>query len=462
MMKIKSKLTIRHFILLGGMMLAIHGCKEEELVFPKNANTEIEVSENRPTARPTNLTYVSAFNQTIEIHWPELSDRVVKAQVKYTDDGAEKVLDVTKFDDPVVINLKEVKNYEFALQYFTADGTPSKVTKTELSPRPFEADYKMNSVLINPIPGGVSFIFPKTSDRAIPGTISYLLNGKQVQQVFNANTMDTVLVENLVDETKIIDFSVNLKDELWGRNLTTQNQIAPGMLVYKLIVPTLNYSYDGNNVVLNWVNNTGDPIDVTYTFEGAGGPKTASVVGSTSATGSLKLDVAGRGGVMKATVASEGGISPEKTFDLYAPIAKTGWQATASSTQSGDGGGTPALFDGNIETFWHSQYSPSVPYPHSFTINFSKVEVLSKIGMIRRHNNATGGFKTFNIEVSVDGQNWTTVNQNLTFNSADSPAAWQDYAFTPVNAQYVRITMTAPYTSTATSTHLAEFRAYRK
>lgn len=96
----------------------------------------------------------------------------------------------------------------------------------------------MNSVLINPIPGGVSFIFPKTSDRAIPGTITYMLNGKQVQQVFNANTMDTVLVENLVDETKIIDFSVNLKDELWGRNLTTQHQIAPGMLVYKLIVPT--------------------------------------------------------------------------------------------------------------------------------------------------------------------------------------------------------------------------------
>lgn len=119
-------------------MLAIHGCKEEELVFPKNANTEIEVSENRPTARPTNLTYVSAFNQTIEIHWPELSDRVVKAQIKYTDDGAEKVLDITKFDDPVIINLKEVKNYEFALQYFTADGTPSKVTKTELSPRPLK------------------------------------------------------------------------------------------------------------------------------------------------------------------------------------------------------------------------------------------------------------------------------------------------------------------------------------
>ncbi|WP_183916214.1 discoidin domain-containing protein [Sphingobacterium sp. JUb56] len=465
-MKRKFNLNMSRVLLFGGLLLAISACKEEELIFPPQVGQGTEVTEKRPTARPSNLTYVSAFNKNVEIYWPELSDRVVKAQIKYTDAGTEKVLDVTKFDTPVIIPLSEVKAYEFALQYFTADGTPSKVTKTELSPRPYEADFKMSSLLVNPVAGGVTFIFPKTSERAIPGTISYVLDGKQMKQAFNANIMDTVRIQNLSDETKIIDFTVNLNDEVWNRNLTSQNQTAPGLLVYKAILPTLNYSYDANNVVLNWVNNTGDPIDVTYTFDIAGDIKTANVIGSTAAAGSLKLDVAGRGGVMKATVASEGGISTEQIFDIYAPIDRSAWSAEVSSIETNEGaanGKASSLIDGDINTYWHSTWSSgSFNYPHWFVVNLGKEEMLSKIGMIRRHNNTTGGFKTFNIEVSLNGTSWTMVSQNLTFNSEVATATWQDFVITPVNARYVRITMTAPYRVGATSTHLAEFRAYRK
>lgn len=465
-MKRKFNLCMSRVLLFGGLLLAFNACKEEELVFPPQGDQGTVVTETRPTARPTNLTYVSAFNKNVEIHWPELSDRVVKAQIKYTDAGVEKVIDVTKFDTPVIIALSEIKAYEFAMQYFTADGTPSKVSKTELSPRAYEADYKIENMLVHQISGGVEFIFPKTSDREIPVTVSYVLNGKPMQQSVMTNKMDTLRIRGLEDETKIIDFTANLKDELWNRNLSSHTEMEPGVISYKVIVPTLTTFIDGKDAVLSWKNTTGNAVDISYTYEGLGEPKTASVIKNKAQEGSLKLDVAGRGGVIKAIVSDEGGVSTVQTLLLFAPIDRINWTAQVSSIETNEGadnGKASSLIDGNINTFWHSTWSSGgFNYPHWFIINFGKVESLGKFGMIRRHNNTGGGFKTFNIEVSLDGKAWTMVGQNLTFHSEASPAAWQDYLITPVKTQYVRITMTVPYTAGATSTHLAEFRAFSR
>ncbi|MDF2475984.1 MAG: hypothetical protein K0S24_1467 [Sphingobacterium sp.] len=462
-MKRILKMNLNHSLLFAGLLLSFYACKEEELVFPKQEGQEVIVTETRPTAKPTNLTLVSAFNQNVEIHWPALSDRVVKAQIKYKD-GSEKVLEVTKFTDPVVIHLNELKSYDFLLQYFTADGTPSKVTKTVLTPRPFEADFKMSNLSVNPIPGGVEFIFPKTSDREILGTISYVLNGKIMNHSFKSNLTDTVRVGDLVDDTKKIDFVLSLNDELWKRNLNTQKELAPGMLVYKMILPSLTSSMDGNNAILQWKNVTGDPIDIKCTYVGFSGQKTVTVTKNTDSNGSLRIDVGGKPGVLKVVVSSEGGSSPEQSLLLYAPIAKNLWSATVSSIETNEGeanGKGSSLIDGDINTYWHSTWSSgNFNYPHWFIINFGKVENFTKFGMIRRHNNTTGGFKTFNVEVSVDGTNWTMVGKDLTFNSAEATATWQDYIITPTRAQYVRITMTVPFTAGATSTHLAEFRAF--
>lgn len=465
-MKRRFKLKMSSFLLFGGLLLAFNACKEEELIFPPQVGEGTEVTEMRPTARPTNLTYVSAFNKNVEIYWPALSDRVVKAQIKYTDDGVEKVLDVTKFDTPTIIGVSEVKAYAFALQYFTADGTPSKVSKTELIPRTYEADYKIENMSVEPISGGVEFVFPKTSEREIPVKVSYVLDGKPMQQNLSSNKMDTLRIRGFEDETKIIDFITKMDDEVWKRNLSTNTQIAPGIISYKAIVPTLTTFIDGKDAVLSWKNVTGNAVNVTFTYEGVGEPKTASITKSRDSEGSLRLDVGGRGGVIKAIISDEGGTSPLQKILLFAPIARTNWTAQVSSIETNEGadnGKASSLIDGNINTYWHSTWSSEgFNYPHWFIINFGKVESLGKFGMIRRHNNTGGGFKTFNIEVSLDGKAWTIVGQNLTFHSEASPAAWQDYELTPVKAQYVRITMTVPYTAGATSTHLAEFRAFER
>lgn len=465
-MKRNFKMSWTFNVILGAFLLSMGSCKEEELVFPPQGDQETIVTETRPTAKPTNLTYVSTFNQNIEVHWPALSDRVVKAQIRYRDGNADKVVDVTKFNEPTIIHLSELKNYDFSLQYFTSDGTGSKVTKTILLPRAYEVDYKMENVSVQSIPGGVTFIFPNTSQRELPGKLSYAIAGKSFEVDLKGNTQDTVTVSNLTDETKKIDFSLKFQDDQWKRTATAQSQTAPGLLTYKLILPTVVPYMEGNNLVLAWDNSTMDPVTVNVQYELNGVKKTAILEESTDVKGKLSFDVQGKTTEIAYTMETEGIASPAQNTKVnpLGLLSKTIWSAETSSveTQEGAANGKPqSLIDGDINTFWHSTWSSgnNPVFPHWFIVDMSRVEVFGRFGMIRRHNNTSGGFKTFNIEVSLDKVNWKMAGKDLTFNSADNPAAWQDYSVTPVKARYIRITMTAPMNS-ATSTHLGEFRAY--
>ncbi|WP_282638351.1 discoidin domain-containing protein [Sphingobacterium thalpophilum] len=465
-MKRKMKKSWAFNVILGILVLFMVGCKEEELVFPRQTEQEPIVTETRPTARPTNLTYVSAYNQNVEIHWPALSDRVVKAKVRYTDGGQDRTVDVSKFDVPLVIHLSELKNYDFSLQYFTADGTGSKVTRTALTPRAYEADYKIENVSVHPVPGGVTFIFPNTSTRELPGTLSYTVGGKSFEVSLKGNIKDTVTISNLTDETKKINFSLRLQDDEWNRAPATQVEMAPGLITYKLMLPTVFSYMSGSDAVLVWDNTTKDPVTVRVQYELNGVKKTAKVEGNTDVKGKLTFDVQGKGTTFTYTFETEGLTSPEHKLQVnpLAPLNKLSWTAEVSSTETNEGaanGKAQSLIDGDINTYWHSTWSSTnnPVYPHWFIIDLSKTEILGSIGMIRRHNNTTGGFKTFNVEISLDKVNWSMIAEGLTFNSADSPAAWQDYSLTPVKARYIRITMTVPMNS-ATSTHLAEFRTH--
>lgn len=146
-------------------------------------------------------------------------------------------------------------------------------------------------------------------------------------------------------------------------------------------------------------------------------------------------------------------------------IANTELGAEVSSTEiyEGVGNGVAAsLIDGNINTFWHSTWSSSSNpvFPHWIIIDLGKTRSFAALEMIRRHNNSTGGFKGFTVEYSNDKLVWTVLKKDLVFNSADSPAAFQRYNFSPVNTRYIRIYITSPYNGTQTNTHLAEVKVY--
>lgn len=87
---------------------------------------------------------------------------------------------------------------------------------------------------------------------------------------------------------------------------------------------------------------------------------------------------------------------------------------TSNATSGNDGGGIPALVDGNFETFWHSDYSSSAPKEQhylQFDLGAGNEQDALAITYWKRHN-AQSAFPTaLTFMVSNDGTNWKTVKQ---------------------------------------------------
>ena len=91
-------------------------------------------------------------------------------------------------------------------------------------------------------------------------------------------------------------------------------------------------------------------------------------------------------------------------------LLKTGWSSSVSVNQSNDGAGAAGLIDNNLETFWHTPWSGTLPnWPFYATINMAKPQNITKIVFSLRHNNGSTAPKEFDLESSVDGNTYTLV-----------------------------------------------------
>ncbi|WP_051845021.1 discoidin domain-containing protein [Streptomyces sp. NRRL S-813] len=92
--------------------------------------------------------------------------------------------------------------------------------------------------------------------------------------------------------------------------------------------------------------------------------------------------------------------------------------------------------DGDINTFWHSEYSPPTPLPQSITLNLEDSRQVSKLTYQPRFDgNLNGTITGYNVYVSTDGQAFTKVAGGTW--AAD--ARLKTATFTPVTARYVRL-----------------------
>ncbi|MBO9672598.1 MAG: discoidin domain-containing protein [Sphingobacteriaceae bacterium] len=135
---------------------------------------------------------------------------------------------------------------------------------------------------------------------------------------------------------------------------------------------------------------------------------------------------------------------------------KTGWALTASSTQAGDGS-LASVIDGDLGTFWHSQYSPTVlPYPHWIQVDMLTLTNVTSVSMAPRNNNNTG-FTKFNLKGSIDGSVWIDL---LTAKAMDpNLKALQNYELdAPTKVRFLKLEMTE---GSQDYTHLAEFQVFK-
>ena len=152
---------------------------------------------------------------------------------------------------------------------------------------------------------------------------------------------------------------------------------------------------------------------------------------------------------------------------LYAPNTtaakadKTTWTATADSeTPTGleNTGKASAVLDGDINTYWHTDYSvnPSPDYPHWVLIDMKTPKNLISVDIANRQRAGTpntSGMKKLRIEGSTDGTTFTSLGEFDFLITND----FQSFPVSSTNAyRYVKVTALAPQVVGTRHTFLAE------
>lgn len=122
----------------------------------------------------------------------------------------------------------------------------------------------------------------------------------------------------------------------------------------------------------------------------------------------------------------------------------TTWTITDFDSQEPTGETAPnglatSVIDGNINTFWHSQWSAASPsYPHYITFDMLKKLTFNGLYFIGRYPNSGQRVKDFRVFVSDDGTNFTQLRTNIT--ELANNGNRQDVIFnTPVMTRYIKV-----------------------
>jgi hypothetical protein len=145
---------------------------------------------------------------------------------------------------------------------------------------------------------------------------------------------------------------------------------------------------------------------------------------------------------------------------------KSTWTATADS-ETPDGwentGKASALLDGNMATYWHTDYSvsPTPGYPHWVLIDMKTEQQMISVAVTNRQAATPNrvGMKKFRLEGSRDGQAFTSLGE---FDFAITNAA-QTYPLSPKEGwRYLKLTALESQTGTTAHTFLAEIDVFTK
>ncbi|WP_196017253.1 discoidin domain-containing protein [Alistipes senegalensis] len=134
-----------------------------------------------------------------------------------------------------------------------------------------------------------------------------------------------------------------------------------------------------------------------------------------------------------------------------AEIDRTGWSIHSYSSQAenGEGGDLGAwaknVLDGNINSYWHTEYTPNPSQPpHWIIVDMGKSTTISGFTMTPRQNSSNNDAIPVNgyYEVSDDAQTWERV-----YDFSNLPNTIERQIFQldkPTDARYFRITVTTP------------------
>ena len=109
----------------------------------------------------------------------------------------------------------------------------------------------------------------------------------------------------------------------------------------------------------------------------------------------------------------------DKLPDFYT-IDRSGWEAIAVSDETAsDGGGKDALVDGDLGSYWHSQWGPNIPSPHWAIIDMIAAKNIAYFSIFRRSGNTDAKTVQIYLGNSSDPNGaWTLAGEGV-FSSGD-------------------------------------------
>jgi len=135
-------------------------------------------------------------------------------------------------------------------------------------------------------------------------------------------------------------------------------------------------------------------------------------------------------------------------------ISKAGWtlQYTDSEETSGESAPATNAFDGDITTYWHTEWSASSPaHPHEIQIDLGASYNITGFRYLPRQFSENGRIADFAFYVSEDGVEWGTAAANGTWSNS---AAENEELIAITRGRYVRLVALSevggnPFTSVA-------------
>lgn len=157
----------------------------------------------------------------------------------------------------------------------------------------------------------------------------------------------------------------------------------------------------------------------------------------------LKVKLVHQNGTVTETIYSYIFLSgvPVLNFSTRIEIAKTGWSVASFSSQETLGetapnGLAPNLIDGNVGTYWHSQWTGAgATYPHVFVIDMGSSKTANGLSVTQR-SGLSRSVKNAELFTSTDGINFTSVGTYV-FANNNGPQYF-DFA-TPKTFRYFKI-----------------------
>lgn len=217
-------------------------------------------------------------------------------------------------------------------------------------------------------------------------------------------------------------------------------QCAPLEPAYKLVAESVDVKDDFGGVIVNWKNPTDKTvyIDVAYQDSSALMSKTFTSKGNDE-TKEYWTDLPAGEKTFTISVRDRFKNRSDETTKtasvlLAKEFSKAGWSIpgynatsnkgtigySSQAINEGEANKAIAIFDNNVNTFWHARW-PDSKYPHWFIIDLGEEVTISNISMVRRQTSGSGqlGQRFFTqageadlSTVGLDGESgWNWVDQ---------------------------------------------------